>query len=72
MPGKGYCPGPEWSAMEDDSKEVREMREEDDRNTKCMNWCFTEFDSDSIGLDYDRPSDFVTSQVRVSLVSIHS
>ncbi|XP_055884152.1 protein rolling stone-like isoform X2 [Biomphalaria glabrata] len=48
--------------MEDDSKEVREMREEDDRNTKCMNWCFTEFDSDSIGLDYDRPSDFVTSQ----------
>ncbi|CAL1539029.1 unnamed protein product [Lymnaea stagnalis] len=31
-------------------------------NTKCMNWCFTECDSDAIGLDYDRPQDLVTSQ----------
>ena len=30
----------------------------------CETWCLTEFQSESIGLEHDRPVDFVTSQVR--------
>ncbi|BFZ08346.1 hypothetical protein BsWGS_11384 [Bradybaena similaris] len=31
-------------------------------NNACVQWCFTEFQSDNITLDHERPSDFVTSQ----------
>ena len=29
----------------------------------CAAWCVSEFHSDNISLDYDRPVDFVDSQV---------
>ncbi|XP_059150436.1 protein rolling stone-like isoform X2 [Physella acuta] len=46
--------------MAEDLKEVPVVaRGEENR---CMNWCLTEFDSESIGLEYDRPQDLVTSQ----------
>lgn len=34
----------------------------DDENG-CVKWCFDEFDPNNMTLEYDKPPDFVTSQV---------
>ncbi|XP_012945385.1 protein rolling stone [Aplysia californica] len=35
---------------------------EEEEANDCTGWCLTEFQSESINLDHDRPPDFVTSQ----------